>query len=134
MEITAWWFGCQSVEHRSANEVMPQPEVVDCLLEAALMREVGIAIAQVPLAEHRSAVAVGGEDVGHSRNTAADEGTPGTDRRGAAVQGVQASHQLTASRRAHWGDVEVGQPHTLAVQFIEVRCLDDRVTWHARSP
>ena len=102
-------------------------KVVDRLLEAALMRQVREAVAEMPLAEHRGAVAIRGKDLGHRRDAVPEERPPRADRRGTVVQRIFARHELTACRRAHRRDVEVGQPDALIVEPVEVRRLEHRI-------
>src|SRR5437016_1027025 len=80
--------------------------MIDRLLEATLLRQVRIAVAQVPLAEVSGAIAVGGEDLRHRGNPPPDERPSGTDGRRPVVQGVEPRHQLAACRRAHWRHVK----------------------------
>ena len=77
------------------------PREINRLIEAALVGQVGIAVAQVPLSEKRRAVAVLPEDLRHRGKAAPHEGAAGADRRRAVVTRVQAGHELAARRRTH---------------------------------
>ena len=106
-------------EVRSGRDVRGRKE--DRLVETAVLGPEGIDIAQVPLAELSRAVAGRREDVRHRRKAGAQERPPARDVHRPVAQRVAARHDLPARRRAHGGDVEVGEPDALSMEAIEHR-------------
>ena len=97
--------------------------VVQRFPEAAVLRAMGVAVAQVPLAEVPGGVAGAPEEIGHRRQFPAHHRTPLTDGGAAVAHRVDARQQLAACRRAHRRHVEVREAHALGVQPVHVRRL-----------
>ena len=105
----------------------PPARVPDRFLEAAVLRPVGVVVAEVPLAEMPGAVAVGGEDVGGRGQVGTQQRAPHAHEGGAVAQRVDTGHQLAARRGAHRAHVEVGEAHALRLQPVQCRGAQHRV-------
>ncbi len=114
---------------RDARRLIP-----DGFLKPAVLRTVGVVVAQVPLAEQSGAVAGLGENLGHRWKVAAQIRAAAADVHRAVAQRIDPGHQLTARRRAHRGCVEIREANALRVQPIHVRGLEHGVAVHGEIP
>lgn len=112
-------------EFRRAREAPPFDP--DRGLKPAIHRPVRIAVTEVPLPEHRGAVAGCAELLRQGRYSGANEGAAGRDRRRGIAQRIAAGEELAARGRTHRRHMEVGEAHAFIVQPIDVRGLQKRM-------
>ncbi len=101
--------------------------VGDHLVEAAVLRPVGRAVAQVPLAEQAGPVAAGPKGVGERQFVLVEQGAPADRVPHAGAVGVVAGVEPRPGGGAGGADVEVGEAHTIGVQGVDAGRLQDRV-------
>ena len=97
-------------------------------LEAAVLRLVGEAVAEVPLAEDAGGVAGLAEVVGDGGFVGAEKGAAHDGVPGAGAIGEAAGHEGGPCWGAGGGDVVVGEAKGLGVELVEVGSLDDGVS------
>ncbi len=97
------------------------------LVEAAVLRAIGVVVPQVPFAEEPGAVARPGEEVGGGRQIRAEQGAPARHVDRPVAGGVETAQKLPPGGRAHGGDMKVGKPQRPGVQRVEVGRAEHRV-------
>jgi hypothetical protein len=100
--------------------------LTDPFVKSAVDRAQGIVAAEMPLAEMSGPVARVSENFCHGWPSSFQ--TAPTTYRVPNVHsvGIAARHQGRAGGRACRIDVKIGEPSTLAMQLVEIRCLQNR--------